>query len=253
MPDVAILCDIIRIPLAQPNIYGMKTPPLSLRGGRMPDVAILCDIIRIPCDIIRIPLAQSNRKWHENTGVSPWRLRKRTYQYAINSNNHASSKIRFYLTVFYKRKESKMNTSPSLPKINKGEGNTHNDEQLSLLPFYPVIEKPKPVQKKTKITYAVPDSFLKLCEIQEMALGLSPKPDFTAALRSEELKGKLFSLYSEKKETEKSLENLPQILVEFIDRQVHNQLSDTSNEIPSKSTLPETRTIDETQGVIEFV
>ncbi len=143
--------------------------------------------------------------------------------------------------------------TPSSDKTrdNKKPIVTHTDEaQLSLLPFYPIIEKPKQALKKTKITYTIPDSFSKLCEIQEMALNLSPKPDFTAALRSEELKGKLFALYSEKKEADKSLEALPQILVEFIDRQVQTQLSDNAD-AENKSNQPEhAETTDE---IVEFI
>ncbi len=134
------------------------------------------------------------------------------------------------------------------PVQTTGTDNT----QLSLLPFYPVIEKTKSPRKKTKASYTVSESFFKLCEIQEMALTQSPKPDFTAALRSEELKGKLFSLYSEKKDPEKSLGTLPQVLVEFIDRQVQNQLSETITGIDEKKTSVnlDTSTTDDT---IEFV
>ncbi len=124
----------------------------------------------------------------------------------------------------------KITTSSDKKSDKKTSSVTHTEEsQLSLLPFYPIIEKPKSQRKTAKITYTTSESFTKLSEIQEMALSLSPKPDFTAALRSEELKGKLFSLYSEKKENDKTLEALPQILVEFIDRQVHTQLSDNAD------------------------
>lgn len=69
----------------------------------------------------------------------------------------------------------------------------------------------------TLFSYTVADSFSKLCDIQETALSMAPKPDFTAALKSEELKGKLFGLYTDKKDKEKGFENLPQLLVEFIE------------------------------------
>ena len=58
-----------------------------------------------------------------------------------------------------------------------------------------------------------------------------PKPDFTAALRSEELKGKLFALYSDKKEKEtQSMDSLPQILVEFIDKQEQELIQSSSSQ-----------------------
>lgn len=69
----------------------------------------------------------------------------------------------------------------------------------------------------TLFSYTIADSFSKLCDIQETALSMAPKPDFTAALKSEELKGKLFGLYTDKKDKEKGFENLPQLLVEFIE------------------------------------
>lgn len=53
-----------------------------------------------------------------------------------------------------------------------------------------------------KCTYTKKESFQKLVEIQELALSMEPKPDFTAALRSEELKGKLFGLYQDKSKEE---------------------------------------------------
>ncbi len=61
----------------------------------------------------------------------------------------------------------------------------------------PLVQHLKPISQK--ITYSKKESFLKLQEIQELALSMEPKPDFTAALRSEELKGKLFGLYQDKK------------------------------------------------------
>lgn len=60
-----------------------------------------------------------------------------------------------------------------------------------------LVQHLKPITQK--ITYTKKESFLKLQEIQELALSMEPKPDFTAALRSEELKGKLFGLYQDKK------------------------------------------------------
>ncbi len=90
----------------------------------------------------------------------------------------------------------------------------------STFSFYPIGCSHQSISSSDNLTYTTTDSFLKLCEIQEMALNQLPKPDFTAALRSEELKGKLFSLYSDKKEkeSEKLTDTLPQILVEFIDK-----------------------------------
>ena len=77
-------------------------------------------------------------------------------------------------------------------------------------------------KKNQKISYSKIESFLKLNEIQEMALSLSPKPDFTAALRSEELKGKLFQLYQDKKESASiktsSIALTPTALVSFVER-----------------------------------
>lgn len=69
--------------------------------------------------------------------------------------------------------------------------------------------------KENTPLYTVSDSFYKLCEVQERALLLEPKPDFTAVLKSEELKGKLFGLYTEHKEKEQE-SALPRILVDFI-------------------------------------
>ncbi len=70
--------------------------------------------------------------------------------------------------------------------------------------------------------YTVADSFKKLCEVQEMALEITPKPDFTAVLRCEELKGKLFGLYSDKKDKEISNQVPPKMLVEFINNKDEN-------------------------------
>lgn len=65
--------------------------------------------------------------------------------------------------------------------------------------------------------YSIKDSFLMLLKIQEMALDQQPKPDFTAALRAEELKGKLFHLYQDKKDEKASVTTLftPKALVSF--------------------------------------
>ena len=69
-----------------------------------------------------------------------------------------------------------------------------------------------------KILYTKKESFLKLVEIQELALSQSPKPDFTAALRSEELKGKLFGLYQDKKSDDatETLKFSPKAVVEWV-------------------------------------
>lgn len=68
------------------------------------------------------------------------------------------------------------------------------------------------------MNYSKQSSFLMLSKIQEMALEQAPKPDFTAALRAEELKGKLFHLYQEKKD-EKQIATVltPKALVSFIE------------------------------------
>ena len=70
-------------------------------------------------------------------------------------------------------------------------------------------------------SYKKEDSFSKLVEIQTMALALEPKPDFGSALRAEELKGKLFSLYTDKKDELKEtslLKLTPTALVSFVER-----------------------------------
>lgn len=67
--------------------------------------------------------------------------------------------------------------------------------------------------------YSTIESFLKLCDIQETALSLAPKPDFTAALKSEELKGKLYGLYNDKKGADDK-QPLPCLLVEFVETPV---------------------------------
>ncbi len=68
-----------------------------------------------------------------------------------------------------------------------------------------------------KAGYSKKESFLKLIKIQELALSMEPKPDFTAALKSEELKGKLFGLYQDKKQEEEgSVQVYPTALVEWV-------------------------------------
>lgn len=75
----------------------------------------------------------------------------------------------------------------------------------------------KPVAQK--LSYTKKESFLKLLEIQELALSMEPKPDFTAALRSEELKGKLFGLYQDKKSQDppSEVQVFPTALVKWVD------------------------------------
>ncbi|MBO7244273.1 MAG: hypothetical protein J6V53_03215 [Alphaproteobacteria bacterium] len=75
------------------------------------------------------------------------------------------------------------------------------------------------------MNYSKQASFLMLSKIQEMALDQTPKPDFTAALRAEELKGKLFHLYQEKKEPDKSVLGVltPKALVSFIETPVKDE------------------------------
>ncbi len=74
------------------------------------------------------------------------------------------------------------------------------------------------VPSEPLIDYSVRDSFLKLCHIQETALALEPKPDFTAALKSEELKGKLCGLYPDKKKQVLEQESYPVIAVQFVEK-----------------------------------
>lgn len=76
------------------------------------------------------------------------------------------------------------------------------------------------------MNYSKQSSFLMLSKIQEMALDQTPKPDFTAALRAEELKGKLFHLYQEKKEDGKTIATVltPKALVSFIESEQTDQL-----------------------------
>ena len=76
------------------------------------------------------------------------------------------------------------------------------------------------VSPELSIDYSARDSFLKLCRIQETALALEPKPDFTAALKSEELKGKLCGLYPDKKKAalDEEAESYPVITVEFVEK-----------------------------------
>lgn len=96
-----------------------------------------------------------------------------------------------------------------------------NNEIILDEPLLPFIETSASSQKTDNI-YTVWESFKELQSIQDLALSQSPKPDFTAALKSEELKGKLFGLYldksSKKTSQEITLDNatLPQILVEFV-------------------------------------
>ena len=45
------------------------------------------------------------------------------------------------------------------------------------------------------VQYSRRDSFQYLCRVQEHAFDVTPKPDFTAILKAEELKGKLIGLY----------------------------------------------------------
>ena len=75
------------------------------------------------------------------------------------------------------------------------------------------------------MNYSKQSSFLMLSKIQEMALDQTPKPDFTAALRAEELKGKLFHLYQEKKEDAKTIATVltPKALVSFIESEQSDQ------------------------------
>ena len=77
------------------------------------------------------------------------------------------------------------------------------------------------VRAEPFIDYSVRDSFLKLCTIQETALAQEPKPDFTAALKSEELKGKLCGLYPNKKKdsSDDETDSYPIIAVQFVEKE----------------------------------
>lgn len=81
-----------------------------------------------------------------------------------------------------------------------------------------------------KYSYGLNESFQNLCAIQNTALSLSPKPDFSAALKAEELKGKLFGLYGDKKDKEKEAAFLPKVLVEFIEQSHHPDLKQNSTD-----------------------
>lgn len=77
------------------------------------------------------------------------------------------------------------------------------------------------------VNYSVEESFLMLNKIQEEALSLAPKPDFSAALKAEELKGKLFTLYHAQLKSDEE-KNIPQILVKFVDK--NNALCEVRHE-----------------------
>lgn len=51
-----------------------------------------------------------------------------------------------------------------------------------------------------EIAYSRLKSFHYLCHVQERAFEMTPKPDFTAILKAEELKGKLSGLYDKERE-----------------------------------------------------
>lgn len=51
-----------------------------------------------------------------------------------------------------------------------------------------------------EVAYSRRESFHYLCHVQERAFETTPKPDFTAILKAEELKGKLTGLYDKERE-----------------------------------------------------
>jgi phage terminase small subunit len=68
-------------------------------------------------------------------------------------------------------------------------------------------ELKKGIEKE--LIYSALESFNKLKEIQELALGNQLKPDLTNALKAEELKGKLAGLYVEKKDITANIDTTP--------------------------------------------
>ena len=68
-------------------------------------------------------------------------------------------------------------------------------------------ELKKGIEKE--LVYSALESFNKLKEIQELALGNQLKPDLTNALKAEELKGKLAGLYVEKKDITANIDSSP--------------------------------------------
>lgn len=52
---------------------------------------------------------------------------------------------------------------------------------------------------RADVCYSRRDSFQYLCRVQEHAFDVTPKPDFTAILKAEELKGKLTGLYDKER------------------------------------------------------
>lgn len=70
-----------------------------------------------------------------------------------------------------------------------------------------IEELKKNIEKE--LVYSALESFSKLKEIQELALGNKLKPDLTNALKAEELKGKLAGLYVEKKDITANIDKAP--------------------------------------------
>ena len=65
---------------------------------------------------------------------------------------------------------------------------------------------------RERVAYTKEDSFNRLCEIQEKALNNEAKIEFTAALKAEELKGKLMGLYSDQSQKEEKTEPVEVII-----------------------------------------
>jgi phage terminase small subunit len=78
---------------------------------------------------------------------------------------------------------------------------TVNNNAYKLLKNNEITTRLQELQKPLieKFNYTIEDSFRKLIEIQNIALN-SERPDLTNAIKSEELKGKLLGLYTDKVE-----------------------------------------------------
>ena len=76
-----------------------------------------------------------------------------------------------------------------------------------------------PRKKKTSVKYSKQESFENLETVQELALTRKGKddelnPDISVFLKAEELKGKLFGLYSDKSETKMSLKKMGAVKID---------------------------------------
>jgi len=76
-----------------------------------------------------------------------------------------------------------------------------------------------PRKKKTTNKYSKQESFENLETVQELALSRKGKddelnPDISVFLKAEELKGKLYGLYSDKSETKMSLKKMGAVKID---------------------------------------